>query len=501
MIKAKGNLTLDIIAAVILYAAVIIYQGYQYGQSDQSQILPVLFAQDHPGSYQKDHYVNAYLQSGINERTIFQFILRYSGYDIPWLVFLWHALFSLSLIVAWIRIAGIYISNKSLQFACVGCILILGFHTSVGSNEIYYNQFIPSLPAKAIASWGSYYWLNNKFGTWALLLILSTLLQPLVGLQLFTITAIAQLIGFLKNRRKEKLPLEAMILYLIVIVPWIILLATNNGGRDHPSAFMDIMEFRLSHHFFGSYFGFFHLLLFFLFTILCVFSYKGKLKWFALLIIAGCGLYEIGVEFFRSPLFLYTQWWKTTIWIEALGIVALVGFLETGFYLKEKFRAYPLLIPIVILFLISIYRLTGISGPIPVYMSPFPVQQNDHVEIALEAKRITNDGAVFIVPPELSAFRWYSKRNTFVDHKALFHQEDFLMEWYNRIQLVFHYDLSQKRSGISFEKRAGELLSHPDNKVVSEWKALGITHIISPNPDLQGFTLLGSNPSYSIYKL
>src|SRR5687768_3722573 len=106
MIKAKNTLTLDIIAAAILYAAVIIYQGYQYGQSDQSQILPVLFAQDHPGAYSNDHYVNAYLQSGINERTIFQFILRYSGYDIPWLVFLWHALFTLALILAWIKISG-----------------------------------------------------------------------------------------------------------------------------------------------------------------------------------------------------------------------------------------------------------------------------------------------------------------------------------------------------------------------------------------------------------
>jgi hypothetical protein len=44
-----------IIASIILYAMVIVYQGYQYGMGDQSQILPVLLAQDHPELYSHDH--------------------------------------------------------------------------------------------------------------------------------------------------------------------------------------------------------------------------------------------------------------------------------------------------------------------------------------------------------------------------------------------------------------------------------------------------------------
>ncbi|HUR30994.1 MAG TPA: hypothetical protein VMZ69_06150, partial [Saprospiraceae bacterium] len=179
------------LAVVCIYAIAIIYQGYQYGQSDQSQIIPVIYAQDHPGALEKDHYVNAYLKSGINERTIFHAVLRRIGYDIPFMVFLWHALASITLIWAWVSIAGLFIKNQALQWLTIALILTLGFHTATGSNEVYYNQFVPSLAAKAFASWGIYFWLTKKYQWWILLLILAGYLQPLVGLQLFIVTSTA----------------------------------------------------------------------------------------------------------------------------------------------------------------------------------------------------------------------------------------------------------------------------------------------------------------------
>src|SRR5688572_4553462 len=264
---SQQNILRDLLLAVLLYATVFVYQGYQYGQSDQSQILPVLYAQDHPDAYEKDHYVQAYLESGINERTIFHGLLRYIGYDHTWLVFFWHALSSIALILAWLAIAGSFIKNKSVQWLAIAMLFTIGFHTSTGSNELYYNLFIPSLPAKALASWALYYWLKDKFTLWALLLILSTLLQPLVGLQLFILTSIALII--MHNRHKRFVfPWKQMLGYLLLITPWIYLLAINNGGREHPAAFMDIMEFRLSHHFFGSYFGLMHIILGILFGLI-----------------------------------------------------------------------------------------------------------------------------------------------------------------------------------------------------------------------------------------
>ena len=88
MTNLNRSFIVDVIAACLLYVMVILYQGYQYGQSDQSQILPVIFAQDHPGAYANDHYVNEYLKSGINERTVFHLIFRQIGYGSPVFVFI-----------------------------------------------------------------------------------------------------------------------------------------------------------------------------------------------------------------------------------------------------------------------------------------------------------------------------------------------------------------------------------------------------------------------------
>jgi hypothetical protein len=101
----------DIPGAFVLYAIVLVYQGYQYGQGDQSQILPSLYAQDHPGAYAGDHYVQYYLHSGFNERTIFHFLFRFLGYNIPAIVWIWHMAFSVILILAWIKIASFFIKK------------------------------------------------------------------------------------------------------------------------------------------------------------------------------------------------------------------------------------------------------------------------------------------------------------------------------------------------------------------------------------------------------
>ncbi|HJW30428.1 MAG TPA: hypothetical protein VJ508_14450, partial [Saprospiraceae bacterium] len=117
----------DLLAALALYATVLIYQGYQYGQGDQSQILPCVYAQDHPGSYPTDHYVQTYNHSPFNERTIIHFLYRYLGYNEPWIMWGWHFILSMAIILAWIRIASFFIRNKTFQWLAIGLILTLGY--------------------------------------------------------------------------------------------------------------------------------------------------------------------------------------------------------------------------------------------------------------------------------------------------------------------------------------------------------------------------------------
>ncbi len=495
------DLRLNIAAAILLYAIVLVYQGYQYGQGDQTQILPCLWAQDHPGAYAQDHYVQQYVSSGTNERTIFHFLLRHLGYDQPWLIWIWHALSSIALILVWISIASIFIKNKVLIWLCIAMILTLGFHTSTGSNELYYNLFIPSVPAKALASWAFYFWLKEKYFSWSVLLIIAGYVQPLVGIQIFLLTTVVLILDKVLKSNGKPIPWRFILVYIIASIPWYYALAKNNGSHSDPSTFMNIMEFRLSHHFFASYFGLINLLLGALFGLLSILFYSGKMKWIFIFIVIGCVGYEIGVELLRWPIVLYTQWWKTTIWMEAFAFVAIFAQIEKINFLNNLSRRINLGLPLLLLVFVSLYRLSGFFGQKPEYMFPWSSASSDEVAISEMAKKMTPENAVFIIPPELTAFRWYSKRSLYVDYKAMIHNETFLKEWYERIGSVYDYDLESKKSGVDFSLQTTEILSSPSAEMIVKWKNMGITYLISSASSIDGLELVGFNHSFSIFKI
>ena len=492
---------LDILSALLLYAIVLVYQGYQYGQGDQSQILPCLYAQDHPGTYADDHYVSSYLNGKVNERTIFHFLLRYLGYNQPWMVWIWHLLLSVSLFLAWLKIASLGMSHKVYQFLAVASIFILGFLTSVGSNELYYNMLIPSLAAKSLASWALYFWLKEKYTPWIVFLVIAGYLQPLVGLQLFIITATSSVIQLVVQKKLKTIPWRSITIYLIYTLPWLYLLSRNNGGADDPAGFMDTMEFRLSHHFFPDAFGWFHILIFCVLAMITLRFYKIRMKWFILTILIGCIMYTIGVESYRQSFALYTQWWKTTIWLEAFAFIAVVVTLEKGSPNPKVFTKYTMVIPFLIFLLVCVYRLSGWFGDKPEYMLPWSTTQSDEVDISLKADSLTPENAVFIVPIDFTAFRWYSKRSLYVDYKALFHQEAFLKEWYKRIENIYAYGLKEKQGGFDIHVFSKSLLEEPTLISTDYWRKLGITHILSTSPDIKTLPRIYSNDTYSIYSL
>lgn len=492
---------LEVIAALLLYATVLIYQGYQYGDGDQSQILPCLYAQDHPGAYAGDHYVQAYLHGKINERSIFHLLFRYLGYNQPWITWIWHLLLGTALFWAWLKIAALGISNKVYQYLAVAGIFILGYHTSVGSNELYYNMVIPSLAAKAAATWGLYYWLKEKYTRWIVFVTIAGFLQPLVGIQVFLLTFLSSFIQFGIDKKWKEIPWKNVLVYSLFTLPWLYLLASNNGGSTDPKGFMDIMEFRLSHHFFPSYFGWLNILAFGIFAIVTMRFYKKRLKWFMIAIVLGCILYTVGVESYRLPYALYTQWWKTTIWLEAFVFIAIAVSLEKSYPNPRFFTKYIMAVPVTLFLLIGVYRLSGWFGSSPEYMMPWATAKNDEVDISEQAASLTPEDAVFIVPIDFTAFRWYSKRSLYVDYKALFHQEEFLKEWSTRIENIYAYGLKEKQGGFDIHVFSKTLLEEPSLISTDYWKKLGITHILSTSPDIKTLKLVYSNKTYSIYSL
>lgn len=492
----------DLLAAMLLYGVVLAFLGYQYGQGDQSQILPCLYAQDNPGAYAHDHYVQYYLNhGGINERTIFHFLLRFAGYQQPWIVWIWHAIASIALILAWIRIAAIGIHQKVYQYFTVLLMFTIAQYTSTGGNELYYNAFIPSLAAKSLASWGLYLWIREKYWGWVITLAIAGWLQPLVGIQVFLVTGIALLIHWAIKWKSLSLPWKQMLVYLALTLPWFYLLVSNNAGHQDKAMFLEIMEFRLAHHFFPHAFGTLHLVIFGLLAIVSLRFFRQRIRWCILLILLGCAVYTFAVEKYQSPIAMYTQWWKTSIWLEAFSLVALGVGLERLNILPKVLRVLRLTLPLAVVAIMIFLKATGRIGQQPTQMYPWSSKVNPEKEISLMARKLTPENAVFIVPVDLSAFRWYSKRSQYIDYKAMIHQEEFLLDWYDRIQEIYAFSLKDKKAGFSLQGFSNTILNDPSTISIDIWKQLGITHIISRNPGIAFLKKVSENEKYVIYAL
>jgi hypothetical protein len=318
---------------------------------------------------------------------------------------------------------------------------------------------------------------------------------------LFLITAFALLLARLLEKAPRIVPWRWLLIYTVFILPWFYLLFKNNGGHADPGHFMDIMSFRLSHHFFPGSFGWFNLFLFGIMSIITIRFYRHRLRFFMVLIVIGCVLYTIGVEVLYQPVILYSQWFKTTIWLEAFAVLAIFVGLEKWLNKFERLSNYWVAVPVILLLLVGTYRLTGWFGALPQYMFPNTEKRSAEVDISEQAQLVTEVDAVFIVPIDFTAFRWYAKRNLYVDYKALFHSEDFLNAWYDRIGEIYAYGIEEQHAGFDLRIFSEELLNNPSRISIDYWRSLGITHFVSTNSSIPGLSVIAGNEKYFIYSL
>jgi hypothetical protein len=284
-------------------------------------------------------------------------------------------------------------------------------------------------------------------------------------------------------------------------VPVLVLLVLHNGSAGDTKSFFQIIDFRLAHHFFASSFGLLNLLLGGVFAAVALYLAKERLRWFIVLILLGCVLYEFGTEYAHIPFVLYTQWWKTTIWLEAFAFIGMVMYFEKYFTGDNFLKRFPHLLPLILLVLVSVYRFSGIRKSKPDYMFPWSTSHSREVDISIQASQLTPENAVFIVPIEFTAFRWYSRRSEYVDYKSMIHQQAFLKEWYARIQSIYQFGEEEKEGGFDIHNFSFYLLHDPSPMSVEYWKKIGITHIISTNLDVKELSLVAQNGQYAIYKL
>src|SRR5690606_21074202 len=110
----------------------------------------------------------------------------------------------------------------------------------------------------------------------------------------------------------------------------------------------EILQFRLSHHFIPSTFPLISWIVTGILSIIAITTFKGNLRRFGLIIVAGCILYFVLYENLGWVKVTYSQWYKTTIWLEYLGIVALFRQIEKPFQDNKFIRKFGIIVPVMI---------------------------------------------------------------------------------------------------------------------------------------------------------
>jgi hypothetical protein len=227
------------------------------------------------------------------------------------------------------------------------------------------------------------------------------------------------------------------------------LFLNQSAGPLTEQAYFEILEFRVGHHFFPSHFGakdYAVFLVLLSISLPYLFRYHLQVFQFTALAVAGALAYSLLVEVFPLSLVLNTQWFKTTLWVEAFALMAGIGWLSRSFPAFNKKIMGSFTAGVILALII---RSNGLAP------SPLWKPKTDEIEhlAASWAKENTPMDATFFLPTTFTAFKYYSERSSYIDYKAMIHHHDYLGQWQERIEEVYGFSLDSKDKDGVLRKR------------------------------------------------
>lgn len=505
----KNKIIFNVSICFFLYLLLLVYYGYTFGDNDQIELMSYVKYLNNSALYPNDFYIQHIAARVPNERFGLAYLLSWSGKYLDIFSFILHLVSNVFLLWGLHKIAKIWIKNELLIVLGYFIFFFVLYQFNLGGNDIYYNALNV---AKALSIWVLYFSLQRKFYTASVLAICTTLAHPMVGVQIFTLSFGAYFFYFLKNFIQKKILSEeyiilkryfiAAFIFALLAGTWLgLMLLDFNEGKLPPSLLAEIINFRLPHHFVPSYFGLKnYLVLIPLIGFAWYFWYKNNTMLFNLFGISICGLiiYSIFILFFNNYSIIATQWFKTTVWLKPLALIAVLKQLENTipkryFSLNQLQKTALFLLPAMALIVLSLRKQNDYHFPNINYQSAI-------IDISLKAKENTPQNATFITPASVTAFKFYSERSNYIDFKAVTHNKTAFAEWYDRIDEIYQLK-SQTIKGLGLAKIADEHFNSLNESQLIALKQKGITHILRDKTHPLQLKIVVANEQYIIYEL
>ena len=501
-----------ILACLAAYILILFRHGYVFGSGDQSEMLPYAKYLADNSLYPKDFYIQSIAPFVPNARFVFSKLLSFFINHLAEVSFGLHALATVALLLGLRNLAEKWVVTEGMRWIAVLTPFFILYNINLGGNELYYNTLTPSYLSQVIGLWAFVVIFNGYMdGSYALIL-LATLIHPLIGVQLWLLVAVTHFISKWHDRAYEswRTIILLNIGYLLTAGFYIFKIKSGyDGGQISSDVFLNILEFRAPHHYFPNYFPLKNWLILMPLFALYFAVAKPLLRVIIGVLLTGCVLYAFGVLVLASPTIASVQWFSTTVWLKTFALMAFVGLTEP--FIEDK-KWFQKLFDNSLIF----NCLMGFSLISIIFMTPqyrlfknknydffiAELKQSNEVDIALKAKALTPKDALFLMPCDFSAFRYWSERSIFIDYKTVNHRQVAFSEWYDRIQKVYHINLDDRRRNADLPYVANENFKRlTENDFIQFAKNQDITHVLTFKTVVLNLPKIAENEAYVIYEI
>ena len=161
-----------------------------------------------------------------------------------------------------------------------------------------------------------------------------------------------------------------------------------------------------------------------------LYYYKERLLfWYFIVHIVLLGIYSYSTLQLRFESITTLQWFKATIWLEMLSVVAVIGWLEKWWSKLAPVAVYRAGVVALLIAVLAygwlVTQSYDYAREYQPYQLPFRDYTDDAIVISKAAKAATPKDALFIHPCHFTELKYFGERSSFVEYKALTHTKSF----------------------------------------------------------------------------
>lgn len=454
--------------ACMIASLFLLVRGYQFNTNDQAEHLPQIYQMLDSELYPNDYFVNT-TNSIFTVRHYYEqlvlFVAKTVGLE--WGLFVLTFMCIALMAYSFARMAEVFFNDRWATILAPILAMFVFYNFTVGGNHVMYGSFISSTGGKALAAFGLLQYFRNRFFLAGIWLGLATLIQPLVGLQLFLLVTVVEVL--MKQNWKGLLStwMSYFPVAALILVPVFIRQFGEEANYDKDLYYHILYAFRNHHHYLPSLFPQTHYLKFFFLTavgILVCSIYKpnnhqrvrGIIVWG----IFGMLVYTIALQTIGIDALGKLQWFKVTVWIAAFSSVMMAGVLGqiiSGINSEVKLRKFlfPFSLVASVVLLASItnskHLPEGFQHKYMIGNRTFSDLEKMHFWI----EENTPKDISVLISPDNNAFPCQAKRSIPIHFQAIIHEPFFMLSWYEDFEEIYGVSI-ENLEGIDARKAASD---------------------------------------------